>query len=58
MLLVGVLVVVAVVAVGVGAEVARHSQVRLVLWRRANADRLVVRFLLLDDNLAWIRVSQ
>jgi hypothetical protein len=58
MLLVGVLIVVAVVAVGVGAEVTGHSQVRLVLWRRANADRLVVWLLLLDDNLAWIRVSQ
>ena len=52
------LVVVAVVAVGVGAEVTGHSQVRLVQGWRANADRLIIRLLLLDENLARIRAHQ
>ncbi len=56
MLLVGVLVVIAVVAVGVVAKLAGHSQVRLEKGRRANADRFIFRLLLLDDNLSRMRV--
>lgn len=56
MLLVGVLVVIAVVAVGVVAKLAGHSQVRLEQGRRTNADRFIFRLLLLDDNLSRMRV--